>query len=77
MTDPERDILNRDLGRLEARVDGLEAALREIKADIKAILGLINQARGGWKMLVVTGAIAGATGALITKIGMLSGFLPR
>lgn len=69
--------LERDMGRLEARVDRGEIDLREIKADVKAILGLVNQARGGWKMLVVVGAVAGAVGALVTKLGMLAGFLPR
>lgn len=77
MTDPDRDALQRDMGRLEARVDALESELREIKADVKSILALVNQAKGGWRTLILVGAVAGATGALVTKLGMLSGFLPR
>lgn len=69
--------MQRDLGRLEARVDALESELREIKADVKSILALVNQAKGGWKTLVIVGAIAGASGALVTKLGMVSGFFPR
>jgi prefoldin subunit 5 len=77
MTDTERGALQRDMGRLEARVDAVESELREIKADVKSILALVNQAKGGWKTLVVVGAVAGAAGALVTKLGMVSGFLPR
>lgn len=77
MTDIERDALQRDIGRLEARADALESELREIKGDVKAILALVNQARGGWKTLVVVGAVAGAVGALVTKLGFLAGLLPR
>jgi hypothetical protein len=77
MTDMERDAMQRDMGRLEARVDAQESELREIKADVKAILALVNQAKGGWKTLVVVGAVAGAMGALVTKLGFLAGVLPR
>jgi hypothetical protein len=77
MTDMERDAMQRDMGRLEARVDAQESELREIKADVKAILALVNQAKGGWKTLVVVGAVAGAMGALVTKLGFLAGILPR
>ena len=58
-------------------MDGLEAELREIKGDVKAILALVNQARGGWKTLVVVGAVAGAAGALVTKLSMFAGVFPR
>lgn len=77
MTDMERDALQRDMGRLEARVDAQESELREIKADVKAILALVNQAKGGWKTLVVVGAVAGAMGALVAKLGFFAGLLPR
>ncbi len=77
MTDTERDVLQRDIGRLEARVDAQQSELREIKADVKAILALVNQAKGGWKTLVVVGAVAGAVGALVAKLGFFAGLLPR
>ena len=73
----EHDAIQRDIGRLEGRVDALEAELREIKGDVKAILALVNQAKGGWKTLVIVGAVAGAAGALITKLGIFAGLFPR
>lgn len=72
-----RDGLQRDIGRLEGRVDALEGELREIKGDVKAILALVNQAKGGWKTLVIVGAVAGAAGALVTKLSIFAGVLPR
>lgn len=73
----ERDAIQRDIGRLEGRVNALEAELREIKTDVKAILALVNQAKGGWKTLVIVGAVAGADGALVTKLGIFAGMFPR
>jgi hypothetical protein len=72
MTDIERDI-----GRLEGRVDALESEIREVKADVKAILAVVNQAQGGWRTIVMVGAVAGAVGALLAKLGALAGFFPR
>lgn len=60
--------IQRDIGRLEGRVDALEEELKEVKSDTKAILGILNQAQGGWKTLVMVGAIAGAVGAMATKL---------
>ncbi len=62
-----------NLGRLKA----VETALKEQGRDIKAILKTLNQARGGWKTLLLVAGISGVFGAAAVKIGMLIGVLSR
>jgi hypothetical protein len=63
--------LHRDLGRLEARIDAIEVCLAHIKPKIEQVADTLNQAKGGWKMLVVLAGISGAIGALLAKIPVL------
>lgn len=47
------------LARVEVRADGLEDDVREIKADVKQILAIINQGRGAMWMGGLIGSIGG------------------
>ena len=78
MVDPtnSRD-LNRDFGRLEGEVDRQKDDIAEIKADVKTILGYVDQAKGSWKTLTITGATGGAVAAIIMKALPFLGGLPR
>lgn len=56
--------------RSKAHADKLDALqVRCVKIEIKldAILTTLNEARGGWRMLIVIAGIAGTAGAVITK----------
>lgn len=57
----------RSIGRLEGRMSALETQVLEIHADTKSMRATLNQARGGWKTLLLVGGAAGAVGALIGK----------
>lgn len=67
--------LHRDLGRLEGQVEALKIEMTDIKAelvavraDLKVIRSRFDQAKGGWKLLVVVAGLAGSAGAFVTKI---------
>ena len=71
------DQTQRDIGRIEGKVNSLESDLTEVKADVKAILAVINQTKGGWKIMMLVGGVTGAIGAFIVKILPFTGGLPK
>lgn len=60
--------LARELGGLQARMKAVEDAYRGQSADIKTILTTLNEAKGGWKALMIVGGISGTIGALAAKL---------
>lgn len=46
-------------GKLEARIDQLERELSEARSDIKTLLALANQSKGGFWMGMTIAATAG------------------
>lgn len=69
--------MQRDIGRLEARADNVEADLKEVKADVKAILEVVNNAKGGVRTLIIVGTISGAVGAFLGKLFPFLNLMPR
>lgn len=62
------DIDPREYGRLENEVHSLRTEVNEMRADIRTLLAAVENAKGGWKMLLVVGMIAGALGSGLTKV---------
>lgn len=58
MTDVEREV-----GRLEARMETVEAELQGIRADVREIRDALVSAKGGWLVLTVVISLAAALGA--------------
>lgn len=58
--------LDRDLGRLEGKVEKMEDDLDDVKRMVADMHKTISEARGGWKTLVVVGTVSAAitTGAM-------------
>lgn len=68
------DQLNRDLGRLEGKVEKLDDDVDDLKRMVAEIHQTISEARGGWKTLVVVGTVSSAlTTAAIKAIAWLKG----
>ena len=61
------DELVRDVGRHDAEIGALKKDMAEVKSDVKSILALMNQGKGGYKTLVLVAGMAGACGALVGK----------
>ena len=54
------DIDARDFGRLEAQVEALQAEVHQLSNDVKALLELANQSKGGfWMGMVIASALSG------------------
>ena len=72
MTDPTPDVVRLQVEMVEVKTD-----LHEMKADVKALLALANQTKGGWKTIMIVAGVAGTMGALAAKIFPFIGGLPR
>lgn len=59
------DIDARDFGKLEAQVEALEKEVHALRTDVRALLELANQSKGG---LWVGMSIASVFGGLVTFV---------
>lgn len=71
------DINPRDFGAMEAKVELLEKKMDDMAADMKELLGIVQQAKGGWKTLVMVGTAAGAVGAAVAKAASWIQVVPK
>ncbi|MCH7692830.1 MAG: hypothetical protein IIC54_00290 [Proteobacteria bacterium] len=69
--------LAQEVGELKGRLGAVEEATRDQHGDIKIILKTLNEARGGWKTLLLIAGLSTAFGALGAKLIALMGVLPR
>lgn len=69
--------LAQEVGELRGELSAVKETTREQGDDIKAILKTLNEARGGWKALLLIAGISTACGALGAKIVTFMGVLPR
>jgi chromosome condensin MukBEF ATPase and DNA-binding subunit MukB len=60
MTDVEREV-----GRLEARMETVETELHALRADVREIRDALVKARGGWLALTAALTLAATAGALL------------
>ena len=60
--------LDKDIGRLEGRMVSVESDISSMKTDLRCILKTLNEARGGWKTLLLAAGVAGTIGALASKL---------
>jgi prefoldin subunit 5 len=69
------DELHRDVGRHDAEIASLQREIAELRTDVRSILTTLAEARGGWKTLMAVGGLAGAVGALATKLALAFGVI--
>ena len=54
------DIDARDFGRIEAQVEALQVEVHQLSNDVRALLELANQSKGGfWMGMVIASALSG------------------
>jgi hypothetical protein len=49
------------------KLDALEIRCAKMELKLDAIITTLNEARGGWRMLILIAGIAGTAGAVLTK----------
>jgi hypothetical protein len=62
----------RDIGRLEAKVEHLEKTVTAMDEKLDVLTGYMSEARGSWRTLLAIGGLASACGA---AVAWLIGFL--
>lgn len=55
------------IAKLEAIVDGLKEDVHEMRADVRALRTMAENARGGWWALTVIGGLGTVIGGLLVK----------
>lgn len=60
------DIDLREYGRLEARVDHLESMVANMSDDIRAMRDILEQSKGGWRVMLAIGSMAATAGGAVS-----------
>lgn len=68
MTDITPAHRERELGRLEARLDAVEDDLKELVRDVREIRDALATVRGGWRLLALIVGASASLGALASKL---------
>lgn len=63
MTPDERD----RLAKLEAHYEGLKEDMSEVRDDVKALRNYAENAKGGWRTLMIVGGIGSVVGGVLVK----------
>ncbi len=62
---------------LNTELEHMRRDMDEVKADLKIIRETLQQAKGGWKTLMLVAGISSTVGAFIAKFTPFAGFLPK
>lgn len=66
--------IQRDIGRHDAQIEGLQEDMRSVKADVHEIKLMLAEAKGGWKTLMAVSSFAGLLGASLVKLMYWAGW---
>ena len=61
-------LVQRDLAKAEARIEIMQQEITSLRGEVRLLLNFIAEAKGGWRMLMISAAVAGAVGAILTKL---------
>jgi chromosome condensin MukBEF ATPase and DNA-binding subunit MukB len=59
--------MERDVGRLEARMEVVEVELQGLRRDVREIRDALVSAKGGWMVLTIAISLAAAVGAFASS----------
>lgn len=67
----------REIGRVQARMNAFEKDLDEIKADVRQIRDVVISVKGGWRTILLMASVSAAIGALGAKLATLLGLFSK
>ena len=73
----QQDQYSQMIGEFKEMVMGANKQIEALRTEIRDMKSLIDQAKGGWKILVGVGTISAAIGAIIAKIVSFLWSLPK
>lgn len=62
--------IQRELGELAAKVEHLNAGQDELRQDVKAIRSVLDQSKGGVRVLLAAASVGGAVTTLLVEHGL-------
>lgn len=62
---------------LKTELDHVRKDMDEVKGDLKVIRETLQQAKGGWKTLMLVAGISSTVGAFIAKVAPWFGVFPK
>ena len=60
--------VDREIGRHDADIENLKTEMKAVREDLDDIKKILEQTRGGWKVLLAVAATAGTVGAALSKL---------
>ena len=73
----EEVTFSRTIGRLETQVSSQGKQIEQLVIEIRGIRSTLDEAKGGWKTLMLVGSLAGVLGGLVTKLIPILNSLPK
>ena len=73
----ERRTVDKEIATLQADVRHLEKTVESMGDDVKQLVALANQSKGGWKVILLVAGVAGTAGAALAKVLPFLGALPK
>lgn len=58
----------RDFGKIEAQVHLMQRQIDEIAIDLKAVRVMLDNAHGGWRVMVAVAGFTSAATAIVVKL---------
>ena len=71
------DDVSRTIGRLEAQVKSQGDQIKTLVIEIRGIRSTLDEAKGGWKTLMLVGSLAGVAGGAVAKLIPILNSLPK
>jgi outer membrane murein-binding lipoprotein Lpp len=57
-----------DMGKHEAQIDHLEREVEALRRDVREIKEILDQANGGWRVIMWVAGASGAAGAAVSWV---------
>lgn len=66
-----------DVVRLQVEMSEVKNDIHELREDVKSLLALANQSKGGYKTVMLIAGISGTAGAILSKLLPFASALPK